>query len=87
MVFEASKRYGLLQTAAASETYGLAGGNGGDHGADNLKAGVAFNTHEPFIYRREKVSEDSVAKVAEIVCQTLNSRPGIYSNSAAAQHG
>lgn len=40
--------------------------------ADNLKAGVAFNTHEPFIYRREKVSEDSVAKVAEIVCQTLN---------------
>jgi len=40
--------------------------------ADNLKAGVAFNTHEPFIYRREKVSEDSVAKVAEVVCQTLN---------------
>ncbi len=32
VVFEASKRYGLLQTAAASETYGLAGGNGGDHG-------------------------------------------------------
>jgi len=40
--------------------------------ADSLKVGVAFNTHEPFIYRREKVSEDSVAKVAEIVCQTLN---------------
>ncbi|MDD8020115.1 MAG: ATP-grasp domain-containing protein [Acidobacteriota bacterium] len=39
--------------------------------ADNLKVGVAFNTHEPFIYRREKVSEDSVAKVAEIVCETL----------------
>jgi len=31
-VFEALKRYGLLQTVAASETYGLAGGNGGDHG-------------------------------------------------------
>jgi len=40
--------------------------------ADSLKVGVAFNTHEPFIYRREKVSEDSVAKVAEIVCETLN---------------
>lgn len=40
--------------------------------ADSLKVGVAFNTHEPFIYRREKVSEDSVAKVAEVVCETLN---------------
>jgi len=32
VVFEASKRYGLLRTVAASETYDLAGGNGGDHG-------------------------------------------------------
>jgi len=39
---------------------------------DNLKVGVAFNTYEPFIYRREKVSEDSVAMVAEVVCETLN---------------
>ncbi|MGB9893371.1 MAG: hypothetical protein ACPLRA_03080, partial [Candidatus Saccharicenans sp.] len=39
---------------------------------NNLRVGVAFNTYEPFVYRREKVSEDSVAKVAEVVCQTLN---------------
>ncbi len=35
------------------------------------KVGVAFNTYEPFIYRPEKVSEDSVARVAEVVCETL----------------
>lgn len=40
--------------------------------ADGLKVGVAFNTYEPFIYRRDRVSEDSVAKVAEVVCETLN---------------
>ncbi|MBC7363392.1 MAG: ATP-grasp domain-containing protein [Candidatus Aminicenantes bacterium] len=40
--------------------------------AERLKVGVAFNTYEPFIYRRNKVSEDSVAKVAEVVCETLN---------------
>lgn len=38
---------------------------------DSLKVGVAFNTYEPFIYRPEKVSEDSVARVAEEVCETL----------------
>jgi len=38
---------------------------------NGLKVGVAFNTYEPFIYRRDKVSEDSVAKVAEVVCETL----------------
>jgi D-alanine-D-alanine ligase len=38
---------------------------------NNLKIAVAFNTYEPFVYRREKVSEDSVARVAEIVCDTL----------------
>lgn len=36
------------------------------------KVGVAFNTYEPFIYRLEKVSEDSLVGVAEIVCETLN---------------
>jgi D-alanine-D-alanine ligase len=40
--------------------------------ADRLKVGVAFNTYEPFIYRKDRVSEDSVAKVAEVVCETLN---------------
>ncbi len=39
---------------------------------DSPKVGVAFNTYEPFIYRPEKVSEDSVAKVAEVVCESLN---------------
>lgn len=39
--------------------------------ADSLKVGVAFNTYEPFIYRPDKVSEDSVARVAEVVCETL----------------
>jgi D-alanine-D-alanine ligase len=39
---------------------------------DGLKVGVAFNTYEPFIYRRERASEDSVAKVAEVVGKTLN---------------
>lgn len=39
--------------------------------ADPLKVAVAFNTYEPFVYRREKASEDSVAKVAEVVCETL----------------
>lgn len=39
---------------------------------ESPKVGVAFNTYEPFIYRPEKVSEDSVARVAEIVCETLN---------------
>lgn len=38
---------------------------------DSSKVGVAFNTYEPFIYRPEKVSEDSVARVAEVVCETL----------------
>lgn len=38
---------------------------------DGPKVGVAFNTYEPFIYRPEKVSEDSVARVAEVVCETL----------------
>lgn len=41
-------------------------------GTDRLKVGVAFNTYEPFIYRKERVSEDSLAKVAEVVCETLN---------------
>lgn len=36
------------------------------------KVGVAFNTYEPFVYRPEKVSEDSVARVAEVVCEILN---------------
>ncbi|MBC7349367.1 MAG: ATP-grasp domain-containing protein [Candidatus Aminicenantes bacterium] len=39
---------------------------------DSVKVGVAFNTYEPFIYRPEKVSEDSVARVAEVVCESLN---------------
>lgn len=39
---------------------------------EGLKVGVAFNTYEPYIYRPKKVSEDSVARVAEVVCETLN---------------
>jgi len=39
---------------------------------DRLKVGVAFNTYEPFIYRKEKASEESIGRVAEVVCEALN---------------